>query len=239
MRAHLRAAQERRVFRNLDVQETFDRIYAEGWWGKGADFDSGPGSADAIADAYVRVVGDFIAERGICSVADLGCGDFRVGQRLLSPDVDYIGVDIVEGLIERNRRLFADRPVRFEQRNVIADELPQAELALLRQVLQHLSNAEIRALLVNASHYRYLIVTEGLPVGDDVVPNLDMPHGPDIRMSERSGVFLDCAPYSLKTTTLLEVPYTAGQVLRTVLIENDTAQLSARDTPAASADAER
>lgn len=218
--ARFHAWRERRQFRDLDVQQTFERIYAEGWWGGEDDFDSGDGSVDPMSDRYVETVRDFIAERGVGSVADLGCGDFRVGRRLLSEGLDYVGVDVVTSLIERNRKLFAGENVRFEVLDLIADELPAAELGLIRQVLQHLSNSQIEALLENTSRYRYLIVTEHLPVGDDVVPNRDKPHGPDIRMPERSGVFLDQPPYSLATRQLLEVSYAEDQVLRTVLIEN-------------------
>ena len=46
-------------------------------------------------------------------------------------------------LVEHNQRRFAGARVRFEHRNLIEEPGPPAELGLLRQVLQHLSNAEI------------------------------------------------------------------------------------------------
>ncbi len=219
-RVRFTAARHRRRFRDLSVAESFERVYAEGWWGQNDDFDSGDGSDVARTDLYVTVIREFIEKRNIRSVIDLGCGDFRVGQRIVSPGMEYVGIDVVQALVNRNNKRFGAPQILFEQRDLIKDVLPKGELALLRQVLQHLSNAQIEIVLRNASHYPYLIVTEHLPVGDDVIPNVDKPHGPDIRMPERSGVFLESPPFSRNGVTLLEVPYAANQVLRTTLLEN-------------------
>lgn len=220
LRGRLRAELQRRQFRGLGVEETFDRVYAERWWGDGPGFDSGEGSGEALATPYVQRIRDFIESRGIRSVVDLGCGDFRVGRQLISPDLDYVGVDVVGDLVKRNQRTFGAEKVRFEHRDLIGGELPGAELALLRQVLQHLSNDEIQTVLDNTRRYRYVIITEHVPVGDDVRPNVDKPHGPDIRMPERSGVFVDEPPFSLPVDHLFDVRFTEDQVLRTVLLEN-------------------
>jgi SAM-dependent methyltransferase len=210
---------ENRKFRHLTVGETFERIYREGHWGS-AEFDSGEGSDERWSTAYVNAVREFIQEHRIESVADLGCGDFRVGQRLLTPGLRYKGIDIVDELVERNRSRFGSELVTFERRNLIEDPLPEADLALVRQVLQHLSNDEISSLLANIRQYRYVIVTEHVPTGDDVRPNLNRPHGPGTRLPARSGVFLERPPFSVQTKTLLTVPFIQDQVIRTVLIEN-------------------
>lgn len=221
-RARRASARGREEFRGLDVEQTFERVYAEGWWGEGPDFDSGEGSEGAVIQPYVDVVREFIESRGVGSVADLGCGDFRIGSQLLTPGLRYFGVDVVGSLIERNRAQFETEQVTFERLNLVEDPPPPAELGLLRQVLQHLSNAEVEAVLRNVSGYRYLIVTEHVPTGSGVVPNRDMPHGPDIRLQGGSGVFVDQPPFSRPATTLCEVPLREGEILRTVLIESPT-----------------
>lgn len=207
----------RREYAGLDLRSSFERVYQRNvWGGKPGSFDSGAGSEDGFTESYVRLVRAFIEERGIHSVVDLGCGDFRVGRKLIDGIERFVGVDIVQSLIERNRSAFPG--VEFARRDLTTDELPPAELALLRQVLQHLSNAEIQRVLQNCRQYRYLIVTEHLPAAPRVL-NLDTPHGPDIRLREGSGVFLEAPPFSLRTTTLLQVPWATGEVLRTVLVE--------------------
>jgi SAM-dependent methyltransferase len=220
-------ARQRREFSRLTVEDTFARIYAtNAWGGERGEYDSGDGSANAVTQSYVSLVRDFVKERGIRSIVDLGCGDFRVGRQLLAPGLSYVGVDIVQPLVARNQREFARDGVRFEQRNLLEDELPQAELGLLRQVLQHLSNAQIERVLTNCKSYRYLLVTEHLPVGNAAVPNLDKPHGPDIRLYDRSGVFLDLPPFSRKVRVLLDAPIAPGEVLRSVLIEQEVSPVA-------------
>ena len=126
---------------------------------------------------------------------------------------------MVRPLIQRNEALFGRDGVRFEARDLARDPLPDADLALLRQVLQHLSNEEISLVLRNTEKYPYLLVTEHLPTGTDVRPNLDHPHGPDTRLYDRSGVFLDLPPFSLRTKVLLETRIKPDEILRTVLVE--------------------
>jgi hypothetical protein len=82
--------------------------------------------------------------------------------------------------------------------------LPDGDLCLVRQVLQHLSNAEISKVLENVRKYKYLIVTEHYP--NPVIkmkPNLDIPHGPTVRLRYDSAVVLDKPPFNLKNTQLL------------------------------------
>ena len=74
----------------------------------------------------------------------------------------------------------AVRSVRCSQlltRNIVTDPLPDGELCLIRQALQHLSNADIQAISEKCTKYPRLIVTEHHPdplVGE---PNLDKQPG--------------------------------------------------------------
>jgi hypothetical protein len=98
---------QRSVFAKLDLQEAFERVYAENAWGGArGKFDSGDGSLDTTTESYVAMVKDFIAERGVSSAVDLGCGDFRVGRKLAGSVRRFVGVDIVPALVERNRQEF-------------------------------------------------------------------------------------------------------------------------------------
>lgn len=210
----------RRTFAALGVRAAFEQIYSQNLWGgTPGSFHSGTGSSLTVAAPYIECVRKFIAENGIRSVADLGCGDFQVGQQITQPGLRYVGVDIVQPLIEHNQARFGHSSVRFECRDLITDRLPLAELALVRQVLQHLSNEQILRVIRNIACYDRVLVTEHVPIGGHVQPNLDKPHGPDTRLYDGSGVFLDRAPFSLETTVLLETPLAPQEVLRTVLIE--------------------
>jgi SAM-dependent methyltransferase len=183
-------------------------------------FSSGPGSGIDYAQPYCEWVSAFAHKNKITRLVDLGCGDFRVGQGLLATaNFDYVGVDIVPALVAHYSMRCGSPKVRFACLNIIEDDLPPGELCLVRQVLQHLSNQEILAVLRKCAAYPYVLITEHLYVGDDSRPNLDKPHGPDTRVYDRSGVFLDQPPFNLTAQTVLEIPYSAGQVLRSVLLE--------------------
>jgi SAM-dependent methyltransferase len=214
----------RHRFGRMDVETVFTKVYEEGWWGDSAEFDSGEGSVDdGFVIPYVASVVRFIEEHGVQRVVDLGCGDFQVGRRIVNdaPTTEYIGVDIVRSLIARNRRLYEDRRVKFIHANLISDPLPTGDLALVRQVLQHLSNAEIATILRKFEQYRYVLVTEHLATGKGVSPNRDKAHGPDVRANRRSGVFIELPPFSLPAETLFETPYSDNQILRTSLIQSN------------------
>jgi len=192
-------------FRRLGRREVFRRIYADNLWGgRPGEFVSGLGSTPEQADAYAEVVRAFMAAREIRSVVDLGCGDFRVAERFITADIAYTGVDIVPELIARNRRLFGTENVRFDSLDILEDPLPAADLCLIRQVLQHLSNDQISRVLTRLGAFRYVIVTEHVPAPAWLrAPNLDKPHGPDTRLPEGSGVFISEPPFSVAAVTLL------------------------------------
>ena len=101
--------------------------------------------------------------------------------------------------------------------------LPDAELCLVRQVFQHLSNDQIRSIIDKLRKYKYVIVTEHYPAPDRLrVPNLDKPHGADIRLYDSSAVYLDQPPFNASVDLLLEVPadpvVCIGETIRSFLL---------------------
>jgi len=207
-------------------RDVFSEIYARNQWGgvKG-DFFSGPGSQESQTKAYVAVVRDFVDRYRIRSIVDLGCGDYRVGAMLAGPGIRYCGVDIVPELIEKNCARFATPTTSFLCLDIVEDSLPNADLCLLRQVLQHLSNDEIARVLDRVKQYKFVLVTEHYPAPSRLVaPNLDKPHGPDTRLLQGSGVFPEFPPFSSNVLqTILEQPVevplvSVGETLRTFLL---------------------
>jgi hypothetical protein len=226
IRAHLiwsrTWARIRQQYGHLSVAEAFTQTYRNKLWGgmEGDEFFSGFGSLDKFAAPYVEWLTRFIAERDIQTIVDLGCGDFRIGQKICSDiSVNYIGVDIVSDLIAFNQHRYGTATASFRCANIIEDELPEGDLCLIRQVLQHLSNAQISRVLANCRKFPYLLVTEDVYCGRRMRPNLDIMHGPDNRLHKRSGVFLDRAPFSLQTQSVFEIPCPeTSSVIRTCLI---------------------
>jgi SAM-dependent methyltransferase len=219
--------------RGRTAADIFREIYEHRrWGGDQGDFHSGSGSTIEHAQLYAPVIKRFIDEHDVRHVIDLGCGNFRIGAQLIdNNNVRYTGIDIVRSLIESNRRQHGDQRVRFECLDIIEDELPEGDLCLIRQVLQHLSNQQISRVLANVERYRYVIVTEHYPApGALRAKNLDKPCGEDVRIYDGSAVFLDAPPFDRHVSgPLLDVDaghwlMQPGERIQTYLLENQRPQ---------------
>ncbi len=207
----------------MDRRSVFSTIYRDRIFGDlpGEQFYSGDGSVGAFADTYCRHVESLVRDKGIRSIVDLGCGDFRIGKRLAAMVPDYIGVDIVPDLIAHHRREYGAEHVCFECLDVVEDSLPPGDLCLIRQVFQHLNNAEISTVLAKLAPYELVLVTENVKAGPGTVPNIDHVHGPRTRLVEDSGVFLTEPPFSVESERVWQDPYDAKSVLLYVLFSSD------------------
>lgn len=211
-------------YRHSDLQKIFEDIYTNRSWGGQEDpgaFNSGSGSDLGPSTPYVDIIRKYIHESGAANVVDLGCGDFRVGSRIVAGlGIRYTGVDIARPLIARLNATAAGPMIEFQCLNIVEDPLPSGDLYLIRQVLQHLSNHQI-ATILGKLQGADVIVTEHVPIGPGVKWNKDKTAGPDIRLYRNSGVFLEHPPFLLALDTLLEVPQPfngVDAVLRTSLI---------------------
>ncbi len=211
-----------RDYSRRSLAETFDHIYAHQMWGREDDATlfSGVGSRGICLERYCTLIAPEIQRRAIRRLVDIGCGDFNTGAQLARMVEDYTGVDVSERVIETNSRLHATSTRRFIRGDATTDQLPPGDAAVIRQVLQHLSNDEIARALANArATYRIVFVTEHIHAHAEVRPNQDIAHGPGTRVERRSGVMLDRAPFHLPATLIGDIPYVEDEVFRTWVIE--------------------
>ncbi|HTV72974.1 MAG TPA: hypothetical protein VME66_04630 [Candidatus Acidoferrales bacterium] len=208
-------------FARMAPSEVFTDVYSKRLWGGGRDergYCSGEGSRnEAMVGPYVAAVRKFLREFPTKpDVVDLGCGDFHVGKQLREDCDSYTACDVVADLVARNERMFGSLGVDFRTVDLVSDELPGGEVAILRQVLQHLGNAQIALIVPKLYKYRWLILTEHLPEALSFHPNRDKPTGPGVRVRHGSGVVLTAPPFNLRTharTTLCSVPGAPGVIL--------------------------
>jgi hypothetical protein len=188
-----------RELAQLDAPSLFSEIYRKGYWGSSPQqpFYSGSGSHDETQTLrYINAVKSLITSLPESPVIiDLGCGDFNIGQQLYRQSQHYYAIEIVPELIAYNQQRFKASNLTFKCMDATTEKLPDGDILLIRQVFQHLANHEIKAVLKQASHYTYIIVTEHLPEGT-FVPNKDKPAGPDSRLRMKSGVDITAAPFS-------------------------------------------
>jgi hypothetical protein len=195
----------------MPIREAFDEIYRRGLWKQGLAY-SGVGSEGALADRYIEIVLNYAATNNLRTVVDAGCGDFSVGSRLAPNFERYTALDVSPLIIEINKERYADftrRHVSFSVADMTSTILPQADLILIRQVLQHLTNAQIEQILRNLedSEWRRVLITEEVyDPRNNQLPNLDLPsHTVRTRVSLGSGVFIDRKPFSRSANRLAYV----------------------------------
>lgn len=183
----------------LSAKEVFSEIYKRHGWGMG----SGIGSD---SPPYIDMIIDFLKSANKKIVVDLGCGDMRIGNNFTDYCSGYIAIDIVPELINKLQSYYWGNRVKFICSDIIEDDLPDGNICLIRQVLQHLSNAEIIKILPKLQKYETVFVTEHQP-NICAIPNKDMVHGSRIRIYDNSGVYLDKPPFNVQNVELvLEVP---------------------------------
>lgn len=223
---------ENRKFTDVSsLEEKFTKVYRTDHWGKSdapdRPFYSGPGSDPSRQQEYVRVLSDLIIDKGVRSIADVGCGDFAIGRAILDRleaqghSVQYTGYDLVADLIGHNAEHHASPSRRFVKLDIVDASLPKTELTMVREVFQHLSNADVAKALENiAGNTRWLVVTEAHYEGADFIPNLDLPSkGTRTRSILRSGIDLREPPFNLQAESLLEARG-KDSILMTLLIES-------------------
>ncbi|MDO6471020.1 class I SAM-dependent methyltransferase [Maribacter sp. 1_MG-2023] len=189
------------------TKDAMQQVYEKKLWGSGtADFYSGEGShKPEIVKPYIDTLIAFLTSfENPISVCDLGCGDFNVGKELVRYTKNYIAVDIVPELMERNREKYIVTNLEFQCLDIAKDTLPKTDCAILRQVLQHISNDEVKQVAAKLVNYKYVIVTEHLP-NKDFTPNVDIISGQGTRLKKQSGINLLLAPFNLKVVEQREL----------------------------------
>ena len=195
--------------RRKSPEEIFTEIYEKGHWGDAPDgrkFCSGLGTIDENVEKYIGVLQAFISKNGIESVFEIGCGDFSIMKSVLSDSlIKYTGSDVVKRVIDHLSESHGNPHTKFLHLDAIkSTSFPHADLCVIRQVLQHLNNSQISEIIRKTKAFKYVIITEHIPL-NPVVKNGDKSASGYIRLQNQltSGVFLDAPPFSLDCKTLL------------------------------------
>ncbi|WP_029033374.1 class I SAM-dependent methyltransferase [Salinimicrobium terrae] len=202
---------DKKIKKPWPTKDAMAQIYENNLWGgNGSEFYSGLGSHHPeTVNPYIAVVSAFLKHLKTPSVVcDLGCGDFNIGKELVKYCKKYIAIDIVPELITHNKKAFKADNLEYHALDIATDVLPSGDCAILRQVLQHLSNAEIKSVVEKLYDFKYVILTEHLPEGV-FEPNKDIISGQGIRLKKQSGVKLSASPFNFKAKEekqLLSVP---------------------------------
>lgn len=134
----------------------FSDIYSRDAWSHG----SGPGSTPAVTAPYRNFLEGFIQQNEIRTIVDLGCGDWQFSKLINWGDADYVGLDCVSTLIDRNNELYGRDKVRFIHRNaLLEEEFPRRDLIIIKDVLQHWIDEDIHSLIPKLCSFRFVLFT--------------------------------------------------------------------------------
>src|SRR5262245_30165759 len=97
------------------LTEVFNRIYAEGIWGRNVAGKgvSGTGSTLEITREYRAYVEEFVKTHAVKSVVDAGCGDWTFSSAIDWRNASYLGVDIASDVIETVRKKYEKDRITF------------------------------------------------------------------------------------------------------------------------------
>jgi hypothetical protein len=143
------------------AEDAFGSAYNRGLWG-GRESASGAGSDLAATRSVRELLPPLLRELGVKVILDAPCGDFFWMQRISLEGIEYIGVDIVKSVIERNIERHEKAPLRrFMHADITRADLPKSDVVLCRDCFIHLSFRDIALAIHNfrRSGAVYLLTT--------------------------------------------------------------------------------
>ena len=144
----------------------FEDVYRQGGF-DGAG--SGVGSSPKYCWDYVTALQSFLEHHGVRSVLDVGCGDWQFSQFINWAGIKYTGMDVVRAVIDQNRQKFDDRHLKFVYGDALVDELPKADLLIVKDVIHHLKHKDVQRMVDRSKDYPLVLWVVDMGV--------EVPHG--------------------------------------------------------------
>lgn len=142
-----RIASQRKL-KNLDLEKKFSEIYDKNIFG-GRVSRSGEGS-DLVQTALIRLeLPRIVKQYKIKTFLDAPCGDWCWMKNTELGVDQYIGVDIVETMIEKHKKEYGSPSRTFLSLNLAEDFLPRADLIFSRDCLVHLTYEDALKIIAN------------------------------------------------------------------------------------------
>jgi hypothetical protein len=142
------------------MKELFSEIFHKNEW-RCAESASGAGSTLGWTKNLRAGLPLLLKGLGVKTFLDVPCGDFNWAKEVDWGGIHYIGGDIVASLIEKNMELYDDEMTSFKQIDLSKDELPKADIILVRDCLMHMSVGDAGKCLKNIqnSDIKYILAS--------------------------------------------------------------------------------
>ena len=168
----------------------FAFVYRMNLWGN-PESASGDGSTMEYTANLRKMLPELFKRYGITKVIDAPCGDYNWFRHVAREDVSYLGGDIVNSLVNENRRKYGDALTDFLFFDISNSTFPSVDLWICRDCMFHLPTRDVKAALENFSQsgVDYILATSHI----DTKENIDLPRT-GFRMLN-----LELPPYNLPT----------------------------------------
>ena len=142
------------------LKEKFSEVYERNMFG-GRVSRSGEGSDLVQTEIIRRELPRIVKEFSIQTFLDAPCGDWYWMKETNLGVEQYIGVDIVEAMIEKHKKSFGSPAQIFLCLNLATDSLPKVDLIFSRDCLVHLRFEDALKIIANfkRSGAKYLLTT--------------------------------------------------------------------------------
>lgn len=107
------------------------------------------------------LIEQLIEEKNIFRIVDCPCGDWNWMQNVNLGNAQYMGLDIVQEIVDNNQEKFGSDNVIFYKFNILEQKPPPCDLLICRDLLFHFSlkNMKLAANNLKACHCKYLMST--------------------------------------------------------------------------------
>lgn len=141
-----------------ELKEVFTKIYEDNSW-TSQESRSGLGSELKSTKIIRQELPELFKKFKIKSFLDVPCGDLNWMQYVDMTNIDYIGADIVDKMIETNKVKFPK--LDFRVLDLTESELPKVDLIFVRDLLGHFNYENVNKAIQNIikSGSKYLLTT--------------------------------------------------------------------------------
>ncbi|MCH9617434.1 MAG: hypothetical protein SP4CHLAM5_07230 [Chlamydiia bacterium] len=133
-----------------DLETVFTNIYKNKLFPRGyPETVSGKGSMIAYTTKVREALPTLIKEYDIKTILDLPSGDFNWMKEVNLTGISYHGGDIVKEIIDNNIAKYQTTNIDFSYMNAVSSKIDKYDLIICRDLLLHLSNANIHKVIDN------------------------------------------------------------------------------------------
>lgn len=187
----------------VNLEERFSKIISSNAWGA-PETPCGPGSTIEACASIIHRLPLWIRDYQARSIVDLGCGDFHWMKEVDLSGVKYDGYDIVREAVKAASK-HATKTIRFHHANILAMQIPEADLVLCKDVLIHLPNEDALSIL------RAIVSSGSRLLASTTSPTWLNSFRVGMQPGEFSPIDLEQPPFELsRPLDLVEVPYKEG-----------------------------